>query len=221
MLGQAVQSITTSIVREGTVDYGTGDWRVYGVIQGQMRVVDAMVESRLRLDGPGARSLWRIMIMEKVWVLGLGRLVEGLELERGRPSRTFGYWRCVVCDRGEVPKGAQQVCGGDGVPKGAHQVCGGDGVPKGAQQVCGGDGVPEGAQQVCGGGRAPGEVLQGCGDGAADEWSSRGCGGGVAAARGPLGTAQPMVDELRPIRVGRSFDTLAVFLTPKQVDAPS
>ena len=65
---------------------------------------------------------------------------------------------------------------------------------------------------MCGGGRAPGEVLQGCGDGAADEWSSRGCGGGVAAARGPLGTAQPMVDELRPIRVGRSFDTLTVFL---------
>ena len=101
-LGQAVQSITTRIMHEGTVDYGTGDWRVYRVIQGQMRVVDAMVEGRLRSDRPGARSLWRTIV--KVRVLGLGRLVEGLE--RGRSSRTFGYWRCVVRGRGEVPKGA-------------------------------------------------------------------------------------------------------------------
>ena len=90
--------------------------------------------------------------------MGLGRLVEGLA--RGRSSRTFGHWRCVVWDRvcggGEVPEGAQQVlsrtvCGGDGVPEGAQQVCGGGGVPKGAHQVCDGGGVPEGAQHSDGG----------------------------------------------------------------------
>ena len=91
-LGQAVNGITiaTRILHTGTVDNGIGNWRVYRVIRprGQMWVVDAMVEGRLRLDGPEGRSLGRTMA--QVRALGLGLLVEGLA--RGWLLRNFGHW---------------------------------------------------------------------------------------------------------------------------------